>query len=78
MSALEAASVGLPMLLSDVGGCSELIDEHNPNGILYQNTPESLTAALKTLIRDYRMYENYAEEKKTATVYLVNMMITFI
>ena len=64
MSALEAASVGLPMLLSDVGGCSELIDEHNPNGILYQNTPESLTAALKTLIRDYRMYENYAEEKK--------------
>lgn len=64
MSALEAASAGLPMLLSDVGGCSELIDDLNPNGILYNNDIESLSDSLKMLINDYPTYEHFAEQQK--------------
>ncbi|WP_137593636.1 glycosyltransferase, partial [Escherichia coli] len=64
MSALEAASAGLPMLLSDVGGCSELIDNLNPNGILYNNEIESICEAIKKLIRDYPSYELFAKQQK--------------
>ncbi|EPJ5578554.1 glycosyltransferase [Citrobacter farmeri] len=64
MSALEAASAGLPMLLSDVGGCSELIDDLNPNGILYNNEIESLSDSLTMLISNYSTYENFAEQQK--------------
>ena len=48
MSALEAKANELPLLLSDVGGCHELID--NGNGILCDNTPDAIRHSLHQLI----------------------------
>ena len=48
MSALEAKAHGLPLLLSDTGGCHELIDDGN--GILCNNTPSSIRDSLHKLI----------------------------
>jgi glycosyltransferase involved in cell wall biosynthesis len=62
MSALEAASVGLPLLLSNVGGCSELIDKKKPNGILYNNDFNSLFSAIELLSRNYPVYRRNAYE----------------
>lgn len=43
LSALEGMSSGLPIILSDVGGCFELIDE---NGILVKNNVEEIKNAI--------------------------------
>jgi len=43
MSAIEAMSFGLPLILSDVGGCFELIKD---NGVLVQNNVESIQQAI--------------------------------
>lgn len=48
MSALEAKAYGLPLLLSDVGGCHELVGAGN--GILCNNTPESVRHSIDQLI----------------------------
>ena len=50
MSALEAGINQLPMILSDVGGCYELIDTTNPNGILVSNTVIDIVNAIEQLI----------------------------
>lgn len=44
MSALEAASAGLPIILSNVGGCNELIitENNNSNGFTFNNTVQDL------------------------------------
>lgn len=47
MSALEAMSCGLPLILSDVGGCKELI--YN-NGILVSNNSDEIANALKYVV----------------------------
>lgn len=64
MSALEAASAGLPLLLSNVGGCAELIDSEIANGILYENDKYSLLNAFKTLHENYQSYQDAAESLK--------------
>ena len=43
LSALEAMSSGLPIILSDVGGCFELINE---NGILVKNNVDEIKKAI--------------------------------
>lgn len=53
MSAIEAGSAGVPMLLSNVGGCSELI--HN-NGIVFENNLESLSNAIQNIVENYNYY----------------------
>ncbi|MEM6231177.1 glycosyltransferase [Shewanella scandinavica] len=60
MSAIQAASVGVPLLLSDVGGCSELIDENLPNGLLTKNTIEDFTNNLTTILNDYSFFKSNA------------------
>lgn len=55
MSAIEAGSAGLPLLLSNVGGCGELIF-NGLNGELFQNTEESLRYALQRITNDYKSY----------------------
>lgn len=56
MSAIEAGSAGVPMLLSNVGGCSELI--HHNNGIIFENNLESLLKAIQDIIENYNYYYN--------------------
>ena len=43
LSALEGMSVGMPLILSDVGGCFELIDN---NGLLVNNTVSEIKNAI--------------------------------
>ena len=62
MSALEAGIDQLPMILSDVGGCHELIDTINPNGILVSNTINDIVNAIEKLL------SNQSEFKKNAKI----------
>ncbi|WP_045127896.1 glycosyltransferase [Photobacterium angustum] len=57
MSAIEAASAGLPLLLSDVGGCSELIDE---NGFIVKNNKVDIINKIELIKSDYSYYNNNA------------------
>lgn len=54
ISAIEAMSASLPLILSNVGGCPELI---NSNGILVENNVESIVDAVKKLKENYTQYQ---------------------
>ncbi|WNN47296.1 glycosyltransferase [Siccibacter colletis] len=62
MSAIEAGVSGLPLIMSDVGGCKELIHEFNGffNGIVINNTVESLSLAIEEIIDNYDSYATAA------------------
>ncbi len=53
ISAIEAMSVGLPLVLSNVGGCPELIKN---NGILVENNIPSIIEGLKNVAENYESY----------------------
>jgi glycosyltransferase involved in cell wall biosynthesis len=55
LSALEAMSAGLPVILSDVGGCFELI---NNNGVLVKNNIESIIKAINTCMLNIDEFGN--------------------
>lgn len=57
VSAIEAHTAGIPLVLSNVGGCSELI---NGNGILVENTYDSLSKAIRNLFDNYDEYYHRA------------------
>lgn len=66
MSALEASSSQLPLLLSNVGGCSELISINRPNGITVHNNVTSIQEAIKQLKLNYSYYQlNAVDFSKT-------------
>jgi len=54
ISAIEAMSSGLPLILSNVGGCPELIKD---NGILVENNLESIRNAVAKVIENYSQYQ---------------------
>ncbi|EKB2336996.1 glycosyltransferase, partial [Escherichia coli] len=56
MSGLEAHTAAIPLLLSDVGGCFELIEG---NGVLVENTEDDIGYKLDKIFDDY---ENYREQ----------------
>jgi len=56
LSTLEAMSSGLPIILSDVGGCFELIDE---NGILVKNNVDEIKSAIINTISNK---ENFSKK----------------
>lgn len=60
MSALEAASYGLPLLLSNVGGCPELI---TGNGILTENSPKHLSKNLQLFVENIETFKKVAIER---------------
>ncbi|WP_188013882.1 glycosyltransferase [Photobacterium damselae] len=62
MSALEAGVAQIPMILSDVGGCGELICKLNPNGILVSNDSQSISHAITNL------FDNFTQFKHNATI----------
>ncbi|MGN1913680.1 glycosyltransferase [Yersinia enterocolitica] len=61
MAAIEATSASLPVILSDVGGCSEVVDK---NGILIDNTIEELDFALNTVFSNYDSFYKAAQKQK--------------
>lgn len=71
VSALEAASCGIPLILSDVGGCSELICNIQPNGILVSNDLKSISSALSTLDECYQSFYDSAQ-RQVANFNLLN------
>lgn len=64
MSAVEAGVVGLPLLLSDVGGCGELIYEYGggKNGLLLRNNVEEISMAIEEMKINYKKYKYVAKE----------------
>lgn len=58
MSALEAMSAGLPLVLSNVGGCVELVENKE---LLVDNTTESISKALTHLRSGFSTYRNNAK-----------------
>ncbi|WCP67293.1 glycosyltransferase [Vibrio tubiashii] len=61
MSAIEAGSARLPMILSNVGGCGELVNLDYPNGILVNNNEESVCNAVLDLKNRFSLYKLGAE-----------------
>ncbi|WP_145483242.1 glycosyltransferase, partial [Yersinia rohdei] len=61
MAAIEATSASLPVILSNVGGCGEVIDQ---NGILIENTTEQLETALNTVFSNYDSFYKAAQQQK--------------
>ncbi|EPE0972613.1 glycosyltransferase [Salmonella bongori] len=65
MSAVEAATANLPLLLSNVGGCSELLlsnSEGYKNGLLFNNELTDLTEKLQIILNDYTNYYKAAKD----------------
>lgn len=54
MSALEAASSGLPLLISNVGGCPEIVEK---NGILVENTVDSIVNSIELFKREHSEFK---------------------
>lgn len=54
MTIIEAMSVGLPIIASDVGGVAEMIKNEN-NGLLIHASPEELAKAVSRLYDDERL-----------------------
>lgn len=61
MAAIEATSASLPIILSNVGGCSEVVDQ---NGILIGNTAEELYSALNSIFSNYDSFYKSAQKQK--------------
>ncbi|OAT54108.1 exopolysaccharide biosynthesis glycosyltransferase [Kluyvera georgiana ATCC 51603] len=57
MSGLEAHTAGLPLLLSDVGGCAELIEG---NGLLTSNDEKSINENIEHIFSRYEEYSYQA------------------
>ncbi len=53
LSGVEAMGVGLPLLLSDVGGCPELIEE---NGLVVENNIEEIRKGLEAILENYEKF----------------------
>jgi glycosyltransferase involved in cell wall biosynthesis len=55
ISAIEAMSAGLPLILSNVGGCPELIKN---NGVLVDNNTAAIVNAVKNVSDNYINYQS--------------------
>lgn len=59
MSCLEAGVSGVPMIVSNVGGCPEVI---NGNGLVVDNDIESIRCAILELMSSYDSFKRTAEK----------------
>lgn len=59
MSAIEAMSCGLPLILSNVGGCPEVIKN---NGFLVDNTARSIADSIKEVSENYESFSNNSKK----------------
>ena len=61
MSGLEAHTAGIPLLISDVGGCKELIDK---NGVIVSNDSKEIEQGLLDIFDKYDIYLTAAQLDK--------------
>lgn len=50
--ALEAAAAGAPLIVSDVGGLAEIVDDGRTGLVVPANDPQSLSTAIRSVIAD--------------------------
>ncbi len=75
ISAIEAMSAGLPLILSNVGGCPELIKD---NGVLVENNVESIIDAVNKLRENYTQYQTSSIAFYNSTFNLNNLKDSYI
>ncbi len=61
IAAIEAMRCGLPLVLTDVGGCRELIDG---NGLITQSDNDSLEIAIREVSKDTGILREYAKKSR--------------
>ncbi|MFH1540807.1 MAG: glycosyltransferase [Elusimicrobiota bacterium] len=73
---LDAMAFGIPVVATDVGGLSELV-ENNKTGILIKNrTPEAFASAILSIIKDQRLYQYFSENSRTkAAEFTIKKMV---
>lgn len=63
-AALESMSYGVPVIASDVGGVSEVV-EHQKTGLLIKSkSPESFANAILSISQDHYCYHHFSENSK--------------
>ncbi|MCW2481604.1 glycosyltransferase [Candidatus Symbiopectobacterium sp. NZEC135] len=65
MSAIEAGSAGIPLILSDVGGCHELVytlSNGNSNGLLFNNDVNNLRFTIENMVNNYPIFSQAAQD----------------
>lgn len=75
ISALEAMSAGLPLVLSNVGGCQELIQN---NGAIVDNTPEAIKIGITDVMAHYETYQANSLRLFEETFSLVNNAYVYV
>jgi glycosyltransferase involved in cell wall biosynthesis len=75
ISAIEAMSVGLPLVLSNVGGCAELI--YN-NGTLVDNNIKSITDGIKLVVNKTNYFSNNSIDVFNQNFNLNNVKMKYI
>jgi len=75
ISAIEAMSAGLPLILSNVGGCPELIKD---NGVLVENNINSIVNAVKQIQENYTQYQSNSLSLYNSTFNLNNVKENYI
>lgn len=58
---IEAAMAGLPCIVTDVGGCREIVEACGNGMVIGSGDPLGLSAAIKLLITDAALLEKYSE-----------------
>jgi len=78
LTILEAMSVGLPVIASNVGGISEAVSVEN--GILVGNSKEELKVALEKLINNSELRQKLGEggHQKIQTIFSIEKMLKAI
>lgn len=75
ISAQEALMCGLPLIITDVGGCRELV---NGNGILIKNDPDDLKKAILYMDANRNTMKEMGEKSRSIFLehYLISKMIS--
>lgn len=64
ISAIEAMSMGIPVVASAIGGLKELIIDRKNGLLVEENNPEQLAGAIIALLNDERLYRSISEEAR--------------
>ncbi|MFY7965745.1 MAG: glycosyltransferase [Chitinophagaceae bacterium] len=75
ISGIEAMSAGLPLILSNVGGCPELIDG---NGVLVDNTIDSIKNGVNKIAKNYESYQKKSLDLYNKEFNLMNVKYRYI